>query len=88
MTNKGLVSAFNVRMAPSNSDPEMILTLPLTTIPELKAGQSVTVPVKVTLLHSSCRNNGVQTDAQYTCAAGNTEECRVCLTAEFTQGDR
>ncbi|MFH1618476.1 MAG: carboxypeptidase-like regulatory domain-containing protein, partial [bacterium] len=72
--NKGLVSAFDFRMEYSGSDPAVKIELPFTEIAELKAGQSVVVPVKITLEHASCHSAAIQHRYRYSCENGITAE--------------
>lgn len=74
VTNKGLVSAFNVRLKPRNPDGEVSITLPFEVIPELKAQQSVSVPYKIS--HGQvagaehCHSMTIESDYLYTCQFG------------------
>jgi RHS repeat-associated protein len=59
ITNKGLVSVFDFNISRSLDDG-LDVELPFTNIPEIKAGQSVVVPYKVTFVHaSSCDKQGI-----------------------------
>lgn len=75
ITNKGLVSAFNVDLRPAMNDDAVILELPFTSIPELKPGQSVVVPVKVSLVHASCHPTRIVHRAGYICSFGSEAPC-------------
>ena len=70
--NKGIISAFNVKLSPTNADEAMVLTLPYTEIKELKAGEKVSIPVKIHLIHASCHEAEARASYDYTCAAGRT----------------
>jgi hypothetical protein len=68
--NEGMISAFNFNLKPSNSNPAVKIEVPYTVIPEIKPGQSITVPVKISLEHASCEDAVIEHTCQYMCAAG------------------
>jgi RHS repeat-associated protein len=70
ITNKGLVSAFNVAVNINPGDDAIKVEVPFTSIPEIKPGQSVSVPMKITLVHASCHSTVVENPYEYDCAAG------------------
>ena len=71
ITNYGLISALNVQVQPNSPDGAVQIDLPVTMIPELKAGQSVVIPYKLTLLHSSpCHPAQFIVTFCYKCALG------------------
>ena len=69
ITNKGFVSAFNYRLGLSG-DSAIQIQLPYDVIGEIKAGQSIVVPVKVTLAHASCHSASITGDFGYECPSG------------------
>jgi len=70
LTNKGLISAFDVKLTPSDSNSGIKLEVPFTTIPELKPNQSVVVPLKIYIVHTSCEQTTLPYTYDYTCARG------------------
>jgi len=70
VTNLGVVSAFDVKLPKPDSDPAVQIDMPFDTIPELKAGQSVTIPAKITLVHASCHEIVQNLTYAYFCAKG------------------
>jgi len=72
VTNQGLVSAFNVQALPKTNDPHITIDMPYPVIAELKAGQTVNLPFRVSL-HSPqvCYQGSINTSGEYTCAAGS-----------------
>ncbi len=78
VTNKGMVSAVDFTITPA-ADDGLELTVPFNTIPEIKPGQSVTVPVKVRLVHASpCEYSGRTNHAAgYNCPAGGKQDTGV-----------
>ena len=75
ITNQGLVSAFNVRAVPKTNDPHITIDMPYPAIRELKPGETVTVPFRVSL-HSPpvCYQGSIDVAGTYTCAAGVEKE--------------
>ncbi len=68
ITNKGFVSAFNVKVKfPLGSGIEVKLAV--NEIPEIRAGQTVIIPAKVHLAHASCPSMLAILAALYPCAA-------------------
>ena len=72
ITNKGLVSALNYHIDLSG-DPAISIAIPFETIPEIKPGQSIVLPVNITLAHASCHAGSIGGHYSYTCAAGVAE---------------
>jgi len=70
LTNKGLISAFNVEITNSESDSGIKVETPFTSIPELKPGQSVVVPLKIYIVHTSCGHFMQYAIGLSTCARG------------------
>ncbi|MFH1723574.1 MAG: LamG-like jellyroll fold domain-containing protein [Elusimicrobiota bacterium] len=70
ITNKGLVSAFDVDLSGFQSDGAIQLEPAFTHIAELKAQESVVVPVKVNLVSASCHNAAIRIIYYYLCAFG------------------
>lgn len=88
ITNKGLISVRDYRIS-LTGDAALRLESPISVIPEIKAGQSVVVPFKATLLSASCHAGNVGGDGRYTCAAGdetNTKAPDLKITAGTTCG--
>jgi len=71
LTNRGLISVFDFQLEPEMIDPAVKLELPFTSIPEIKPGQTITVPVKIYLDHASCHEARINHRGRYMCAAGN-----------------
>ncbi|MFA6094242.1 MAG: carboxypeptidase regulatory-like domain-containing protein, partial [Elusimicrobiota bacterium] len=75
VTNRGLVSAFDVKLFPKINDTAVSVDIPYGTIAELHAGQSVVVPFRLSLAHASCHAFSLNTSYNYPCAAGgNTQK--------------
>jgi RHS repeat-associated protein len=70
--NKGLVSAFDVELKPRNSDPAVAVDMPFDRIPELRAGQKIVVPFRLSLAHASCHSEQIDGGYGYVCAAGTS----------------
>jgi hypothetical protein len=70
VTNKGLISVFDFELEPINTEAAKI-ELPFTTIAEIKPGQTIVVPVKVTLVHASCNPIEIAHKCTTHCAAGS-----------------
>jgi YD repeat-containing protein len=75
ITNKGSVSVFDFKLK-STRDDGLAMEFPFTSIPEIKPGQSVVVPYKVTFVHASnyCKNFEVTGSGSFSCAYGTTQE--------------
>jgi RHS repeat-associated protein len=72
ITNRGLITAKNVSVN-YTGDGVATVTLPFGNIPEIRPGQSVVVPVKVTLAHASCHPIKFALACDYECLAGKIE---------------
>jgi hypothetical protein len=70
LTNRGKISAFNVEILNSEADSGIKVEAPFTTIPELKPGQSVVVPLKIYIVHTSCGHFIQSILATCTCKRG------------------
>ncbi|MBI4676743.1 MAG: hypothetical protein HY748_04100 [Elusimicrobia bacterium] len=75
VSNKGIVSAFDVTLQPSSPDGEVKIDLPFTKIPELRPGETVVVPYKIShgqLAGPACHNHPAAIGAVFVrpCAAG------------------
>jgi len=68
--NKGLISAFNVKLQDEITDPAVKMEYAFNEIAELKAGQTVVVPVKITLEHASCHLVSISIEYDYLCLFG------------------
>lgn len=69
LTNKGLIAARNVKVElPSGLGLEV--NSPLTTIPEIKPGESVVVPLRVSFHSTDCESTQVIHQVNYVCSAG------------------
>ena len=91
ITNRGLISVFDFQLEPEMIDPAVKLELPFTSIPEIKPGQTITVPVKVYLDHASCHEARINHRGRYMCAAGawtdlEVERVRILVGNECTGG--
>jgi RHS repeat-associated protein len=85
ITNKGVVSAFNYKIGVSG-DPALQISVPFDTIPEIKPGQSIVVPVNIFLVHASCHSSSVGGAYNYRCAAGFTQNSSA-PNVSFSAGD-
>ena len=72
ITNRGLVSVFDFKLKTAG-DEATVFTLPFDVIPEIKPGQTVSVPVKIHLLHASCHLGQVAGAGTFPCLAGNRQ---------------
>jgi RHS repeat-associated protein len=69
ITNKGLIAADNYQLNFSG-DPAIQVQLPFTSITRINAGQTVMVPINITLVHASCHSATIAQSYGYTCAYG------------------
>ncbi|MBI2384690.1 MAG: hypothetical protein HYV14_01630 [Elusimicrobia bacterium] len=72
VSNQGLISAFDVALLPKIDHPHLTIDMPYSTIAELKAGQTITVPIRVTL-HSDplvCYKGKIVGSGTYLAACG------------------
>jgi len=72
--NAGMVSMFDLELTPADDNPAVKIELPFTKLPELRAGQTVVVPVKITLQHASCEPTHIKNGGKYACLAGTVVE--------------
>jgi len=70
ITNKGLVSAFDLKIT-NFGDSAMTIESAISSISELKPGQTAVVPLKVTLAHASQHPGGSNADGYYRALCGN-----------------
>jgi RHS repeat-associated protein len=79
ITNRGLISAKDYQLKISG-DEAIQIKLPFSSIPEIRPGQSVSVPLQITLVHASCHGGTIR---GFYCYYGYCGE-RVCGLAPDT----
>ncbi|MBI4656491.1 MAG: fibronectin type III domain-containing protein [Elusimicrobia bacterium] len=80
--NKGLISAFDIKIVPTGDDAMKIET-GLQKIDELKSNQSIVVPLKITLEHASNHSGRVDNSGYYNAICGSSAPAGGTLTVSL-----
>ncbi|MDD4005285.1 MAG: hypothetical protein PHW69_08815 [Elusimicrobiaceae bacterium] len=87
ITNKGLIAAKEVQMSAGDSSSPVKLAFGVNNIAEIKPGETITVPLRITLVHASCNTQAVNTYYCYDCATGKTTPVNTDNAVNMNAGD-